>query len=48
MIPRPLAVLARCDMPARYLDSENHANDAALLNTQEIATLRELGLHPGG
>ncbi len=46
--PQHLAVLARFDMPVRYLDSENYANDAVLVNQQEIETVRALGLSPGG
>lgn len=46
--PQHVAVLARFDMPVRYLDSENYANDAVLVNAQEIETVRELGLRPGG
>ena len=46
--PQHLAVLARFDMPVRYLDSENYANDTVLVNALEIETVRELGLRPGG
>lgn len=46
--PQHLAVLARFDMPVRYLDSEGYANDIRLVNAMEIATVRELGLRPGG
>lgn len=46
--PQHLAVLARFDMPVRYLDSEAYAKDAVLVNAQEIETVRELGLRPGG
>jgi tripartite-type tricarboxylate transporter receptor subunit TctC len=46
--PQHLAVLARFDMPVRYLDSENYANDVVQVNAQEIATVAELGLRPGG
>lgn len=41
-------MLARFDMPVRYLDSENYANDVVQVNAQEIETVRELGLRPGG
>ena len=46
--PQHLAVLARFDMPVRYLDSEAYADDVIQVNTQEIETVRELGLRPGG
>lgn len=46
--PQHLAVLARFDMPLRYLDSEGYANDAVQVNAMEIETVRELGLRPGG
>jgi len=46
--PLHLAVLARFDMPVRYLDSEGYADDVVQVNRQEIETVRELGLRPGG
>ena len=46
--PQHLAVLARFDMPVRYLDSEAYADDARMVNAQEIETVRALGLRPGG
>ncbi len=46
--PQHLAVIARFDMPLRYLDSEAYANDVVEVNRQEIATVQELGLRPGG
>ncbi|TCI00493.1 tripartite tricarboxylate transporter substrate binding protein [Roseococcus sp. SYP-B2431] len=46
--PQHLAVLARFDMPVRYLDPEGYADDSRLVNAQEIETVRELGLRLGG
>jgi tripartite-type tricarboxylate transporter receptor subunit TctC len=46
--PQHLAVLGRFDMPLRYLDSESYANDSVQVNQQEIETVRDLGLRPGG
>lgn len=46
--PLHLAVLARFDMPLRYLDPEGYADDSRMQNEQEIATVRELGLRLGG
>jgi len=46
--PQHLAVLARFDMPVRYLDPERYADDSRLMNQQETETVRELGLRLGG
>ncbi|WP_249680919.1 Bug family tripartite tricarboxylate transporter substrate binding protein [Roseococcus pinisoli] len=46
--PQHLAVLARFDMPVRYLDPEAYADDAQLMHAQEIETVRDLGLRLGG
>ncbi|MDB5416556.1 MAG: hypothetical protein JWR10_4891 [Rubritepida sp.] len=46
--PQHLAILARFDMPVRYLDPEGYADDSRMVNEQEIATVRELGLRLGG
>lgn len=46
--PQHLAVLARFDMPVRYLDPEGYADDSRLVNAQEIETVRELELRLGG
>ncbi|WP_424814467.1 tripartite tricarboxylate transporter substrate binding protein [Roseococcus sp. YIM B11640] len=46
--PQHLAVLARFDMPVRYLDPEGYADDCRLVNEQEIETVRDLGLRLGG
>lgn len=46
--PAHRAVLRRFDMPLRYLDSEGYADAVVEANRQEIETVRELGLRPGG
>jgi tripartite-type tricarboxylate transporter receptor subunit TctC len=46
--PQHLAVIARFDMPLRYLDSEGYANDVQAVNRMEIETVRDLNLRPGG
>ena len=46
--PQHLAVIARFDMPLRYLDSEAYADDVREVNRMEIETVRDLNLRPGG
>jgi len=46
--PAHLAVIARFDMPVRYLNSEDYATAAMLQNEEERRTVRELGLRLGG
>jgi len=42
--PAHLAVIARFDMPVRYLNTEDYATAAMLQNEEEKRTVRELGL----
>ena len=42
--PAHLAVIARFDMPVRYLNTEDYATAAMLQNEEERRTVRELGL----
>jgi hypothetical protein len=42
--PAHLAVLARFDMPVRYLGSEDFANDAVVLMEEARRIVQELGL----
>jgi len=42
--PQHLAVLARFDMPVRYLGSEDFANDAVLQAEEARRVVEELGL----
>ena len=46
--PAHLAVIARFDMPVRYLNSEDYATAAMLQIEEERQTVRELGLRLGG
>jgi tripartite-type tricarboxylate transporter receptor subunit TctC len=46
--PQHLAVLARFDMPVRYLDSEDFATEAAFQVEEARRIVQELGLKPGG
>jgi tripartite-type tricarboxylate transporter receptor subunit TctC len=45
--PAHLAVLARFDMPVRYMGSEDFANDAAVLVEEAKRIVQELGLRIG-
>ena len=46
--PAHLAVIARFDMPVRYLNTEDYATAAMQQNEEERRTVRELGLRLGG
>lgn len=46
--PAHLAVIARFDMPVRYLDTAAYARAALEQNEEERRTVRELGLRLGG
>ena len=46
--PAHLAVIARFDMPVRYLNSEDYAAAAMLQNEEGRRTVQELGLRLGG
>jgi len=45
--PQHLAVLARFDMPVRYLGTEDFANEAVVLQEEAKRIVRELGLRIG-
>jgi tripartite-type tricarboxylate transporter receptor subunit TctC len=44
--PAHLAVLARFDMPVRYLGTEDFANEAVALMQEARRIVQELGLQP--
>jgi tripartite-type tricarboxylate transporter receptor subunit TctC len=46
--PQHLAVLARFDMPVRYLNSEDFATEAAFQMAEARRIVLELNLRPGG